>query len=421
MALGLSLPALDLPTLQFVTFLLSIATGILFMLDALRRDEAESPRWWSLAFLLATFSPVLYLLASRSAQLAVLYPLGNAVATLAFAMVWSGARRFYGRSVQWVAVFGGPAVLLWGTWLFARPLDAWSGGVLFFSLLALYSLMAAREFWQASGLRLPSSIVLAVVAVLHGSFYTARAVALVWLGPTDSQFLAWFGPQVSTTEMLVLIVVASFLMVSLGKERSEIALHRAATRDGLTQAFNRPEFTRLAREQLRRHGAARAPVALLLLDLDHFKRINDTYGHPFGDTVLLLFARTASQQLRADDIFGRYGGEEFALFLPGVGANEAQTIAERVREAFERSARMVQGETVAATVSIGIACDERSRGELSSLVQRADRALYQAKAAGRNRCVRYTPETAMPVVDPRVDRTEVPDVATPPLHVAAGG
>ncbi|MGD1327056.1 hypothetical protein ACNHE5_19455 [Pandoraea pnomenusa] len=89
MALGLSLPALDLPTLQFVTFLLSIATGILFMLDALRRDEAESPRWWSLAFLLATFSPVLYLLAARSSRLAILYPLGNAVATLAFA--WYGA------------------------------------------------------------------------------------------------------------------------------------------------------------------------------------------------------------------------------------------------------------------------------------------------------------------------------------------
>lgn len=410
MALGLSLPALDLPTLQFVTFLLSIATGILFMLDALRRDEAESPRWWSLAFLLATFSPVLYLLAARSSRLAILYPLGNAVATLAFAMVWSGARRFYARDVQWVAVFGGPAVLLWGTWLFARPLDAWSGGVLFYALLACYSLMAAREFWQASGLRLPSSAVLAVVAVLHGGFYTARAVALVWLGASDPVFLVWFGPQVSTTEMLVLIVVASFLMVSLGKERSEIALHRAATRDGLTQTFNRPEFTRRAREQIRRHGA---PVALLLLDLDHFKRINDTYGHPFGDTVLRLFARTAAQQLRADDIFGRYGGEEFALFLPGVGASEAQAIAERVREAFERAARTVQGEPVAATVSIGIACEERSRGELSSLVQRADRALYQAKADGRNRCVRYTPETAMPSVEARVD--------VPPLRSAAGG
>lgn len=409
MALGLSLPALDLPTLQFVTFLLSIATGILFMLDALRRDESESPRWWSLAFLLATFPPILYLLAARGPRLAVLYPLGNAVATLAFAMVWSGARRFHARSVQWVAVFGGPAVLLWGTWLFARPLDAWSGGVLFFALLALYSLLAAKEFWQASGSRLPSSIVLTVVAVLHGSFYTARAVALVWLGPDDPRFMVGFGPEVATTEMLVLIVVASFLMVSLGKERSEIALHRAATRDGLTQTFNRPEFIRLAREQLRRHGAVRAPVALLLLDLDHFKRINDTYGHPFGDTVLLLFARTASQQLRSDDIFGRYGGEEFALFLPGVGAPEAQSIAERVREAFAQAGRIVQGEPVGATVSIGIACEERSRGELSSLVQRADRALYQAKAAGRNRCVRYTPETAMPTAEPA------------PLRIASGG
>jgi len=237
--------------------------------------------------------------------------------------------------------------------------------------------------------------------VLHGSFYTARAVALVWLGPTDAQFLAWFGAQVATTEMLVLIVVASFLMVSLGKERSEIALHRAATRDGLTQAFNRPEFTRLAREQMRRHGTARTPVALLLLDLDHFKRINDTYGHPFGDTVLLLFARTAAQQLRSDDIFGRYGGEEFALFLPGVSVTEALTIAERVREAFERAGRTVQGEAVAATVSIGVACDERARGELSSLVQRADRALYQAKAAGRNRCVRYAPETAITMTEAR--------------------
>lgn len=392
MALGLSLPALDLPTLQFMTFLLSIATGILFMLDALRRDEADSPRWWSLAFLLATFTPVLYLLAARSEALAILYPLGNAVATLAFAMVWSGARRFHGRGVLWVTVFGGPAVLLWGTWLFSRPLGAWSGATLFFSLLAGYSVLAAREFWQTSSTRLPSSILLSVVALLHGVFYGARAAAFSAWGPDDVRFLHWFGAEVATAEMLLLIVVASFLMVSLGKERSEIALHRAATRDGLTQAFNRLEFTRQARDQLRRHANARRPVSMLLLDLDHFKRINDTFGHPFGDVVLVLFARTAAAQLRSDDVFGRYGGEEFALFLPGVSEIEAQAVAERVRAAFEKAGQYVQGEVVDATVSIGVACDDRARGDLSALVQRADRALYQAKAAGRNRCERYAPD-----------------------------
>lgn len=399
--MALQMPTLDLPTLQFVTFLLSTCTGVLFMLDAFRHDDSDSPRWWSLAFLLATFAPVLYMVASHGTQLSILYPLGNAVSTLAFAMVWSGARRFYGRSVLWVLVFGGPAVLLWGTWLFSRPLGAWSGATLYFVLMACYSAMAAREFLQSPGLRLPSSVVLSVLAVAHGIFYAARAVAVVWLGEGGETFHRWFGAEVATTEMLVLIVVASFLMVSLGKERSESALHRAATRDGLTQTFNRLEFTRLAREQMRRHASLRAPVSLLLLDLDHFKRINDTYGHPFGDTVLTLFSRTASAQLRSDDIFGRYGGEEFALFLPGVSEIEALSVAERVRAAFERVGEYVQGEPVGATVSIGVACDLSSRGDLSALVQRADRALYQAKAAGRNRAERYVPETA-PVMDETV-------------------
>lgn len=245
---------------------------------------------------------------------------------------------------------------------------------------------------------------------------------------------AW-APASDTFNVITSLPMVILYPVALGKVTYDLAqklsqrsreMEYLSRHDGLTGLLNRRAWEqRLA--DIHEHCAHTGqPACLVLMDLDHFKRINDTYGHPFGDTVLLLFARTASQQLRADDIFGRYGGEEFALFLPGVGANEAQTIAERVREAFERSARTVQGEAVAATVSIGIACDERSRGELSSLVQRADRALYHAKAAGRNRCVRYTPETAMPVVDPsahradRGDRVEPAEVATPSLQAAAG-
>ncbi len=130
-----------------------------------------------------------------------------------------------------------------------------------------------------------------------------------------------------------------------------------------------------------RQAKHREPVSVLMFDLDHFKSINDRFGHPFGDEVLRTFASTASSSLRAGDLVGRFGGEEFVAMLPGNLA-EASIAADRVRLAFQAAASVVSGQKVDATVSIGVA----SGGiDVPGLIASADVALYRAKANGRNR------------------------------------
>ena len=132
-----------------------------------------------------------------------------------------------------------------------------------------------------------------------------------------------------------------------------------------------------------RQARKRMPVSVLGFDLDHFKSINDRFGHAVGDDALKLFARTASASMRATDVIGRLGGEEFVAILPGSAA-DARIVAERVRLAFRLVGVEISGHSIGATVSVGVAA-AAAPVEIASLLGRADAALYRAKANGRNR------------------------------------
>lgn len=166
----------------------------------------------------------------------------------------------------------------------------------------------------------------------------------------------------------------------------EQALYDAATTDALTGARNRTAFARDARQQVslcRRNGL---DLTVGMCDADHFKQVNDRYGHPGGDFVLQELARVVRGEIRDEDLFARYGGEEFVLALPRIGAVAARECFERIRKAIEDHEFRYEGRTIAVTVSIGI-CTRRG-GDMRSvdeLVEIADRALYRAKRAGRNR------------------------------------
>ena len=124
---------------------------------------------------------------------------------------------------------------------------------------------------------------------------------------------------------------------------------------------------------------------LLLFDLDGFKRINDTFGHHVGDRVLTTFCGVATAALRPDDLFGRLGGEEFAALLPQTSLDEGLAVAERIRSDFEATTLEVGANTLAATVSVGVAMSIDPSPNLADMIEAADRALYRAKANGRNR------------------------------------
>jgi diguanylate cyclase (GGDEF)-like protein len=139
----------------------------------------------------------------------------------------------------------------------------------------------------------------------------------------------------------------------------------------------------LAEAELARAARYQHPICLAMLDLDHFKSINDRFGHAVGDDALKLFAKTASASMRGTDVFGRLGGEEFVAILPGTAA-DARLVAERVRLAFRLAGDEISGHRIAATVSVGIA-EAAAPVEIASLLARADAALYRATANGRNR------------------------------------
>jgi len=169
---------------------------------------------------------------------------------------------------------------------------------------------------------------------------------------------------------------------------------QAVFADHLTGVANRRGFFHAAELELARTRRLPRPVALVLFDLDFFKRVNDTYGHPVGDAVLRAFADTLRSTFRAVDVVARLGGEEFAALLPSTDVAQACAVARRLLAAVEGLTVRVDGAAVRFTVSAGVAAWDAELGSIDDLQKRADRALYAAKATGRNRVVCWAADLA---------------------------
>ncbi|SDS34414.1 sensor domain-containing diguanylate cyclase [Pseudomonas fuscovaginae UPB0736] len=171
------------------------------------------------------------------------------------------------------------------------------------------------------------------------------------------------------------------------KKLLEDELQRLATTDVLTGSSNRRHFFECAHREFEQARLQGSPLAFLLLDIDDFKQINDTYGHPAGDQVLQRIAETGRSALRSGDLFGRIGGEEFAALLPGCAPDMALMIAERLQREIQRLAFNQEGENFGTTVSQGLTNLTAEDELLDSLFARADGAMYQAKRQGKNQIV----------------------------------
>lgn len=166
----------------------------------------------------------------------------------------------------------------------------------------------------------------------------------------------------------------------------EYELEKQATTDSLTGIFNRGHFLKCAQIELDRAQRYNHALVLLMLDIDHFKQINDSYGHRVGDETLRQFSRLCQENLRSTDVFGRIGGEEFAILLPETDPKTAENVAQRLRQELSQLIIPTEKNSVHFTVSIGLALLRRN-DDIDSLMQRADTALYQAKREGRNRVI----------------------------------
>jgi diguanylate cyclase (GGDEF)-like protein len=170
----------------------------------------------------------------------------------------------------------------------------------------------------------------------------------------------------------------SFGFLTMVTQRLVVRLREASMLDALTGLFNRRAMNEALHRAWLRHRRTRAPLAALVIDLDHFKRINDTRGHAAGDAVLARVAGLLQAQLRAEDVLGRAGGEEFWLVLPDTSRAHALALAERLRQ-------QVADATLGTTCSVGVALAEEGDLDAGQLIARADAALYRAKDGGRNR------------------------------------
>lgn len=191
-------------------------------------------------------------------------------------------------------------------------------------------------------------------------------------------------------------VVALNLLGAMGfilmiMERCDREIRKLAMTDSLTHVMNRRAFLDTAEKQIAAAHRQRQPLALLMIDIDHFKRINDSYGHPAGDTVLIRITELLGAQLRKQDVIGRYGGEEFCVLLPSTNETGAIALAEKLRCAVESTPMQLGKHSVPVTISLGVAaCNtvcEECHPDFDALLQDADRALYLAKSKGRNRTV----------------------------------
>ena len=183
--------------------------------------------------------------------------------------------------------------------------------------------------------------------------------------------------------------VRGFVVVSRDiteRKRSEDDMKRLATVDPLTGAYNRRQGDALLAAEFSRRARYRRPFAILMLDIDHFKAVNDRFGHSGGDAVLCELVQTCAKVLRSIDMVARWGGEEFLIVLPEIDAGNAMSTAERLRAAIEATEVVAPGgETIRFTVSIGVAAPENESPD--ELLRRSDVALYSAKTGGRNRVI----------------------------------
>lgn len=229
-----------------------------------------------------------------------------------------------------------------------------------------------------------ATILLVTVAAILASL--AVSTAVMWLG--------FGGPNgVSTLVSVVvpLVCAPGFTYVQMHLvqrlQRAQTELHRLSVTDELTGAFNRRHFFSLAGFEQGRAPRYQAPYAMALLDIDDFKRVNDLYGHLAGDAVLQRVVDTCHQMIRASDVFARFGGEEFVLFLPQTDAQAAAELAERLRRHVAQQPVRWGMHELHLTVSVGVAAFSAPAASLHQLVMAADRALYIAKAAGKNQCI----------------------------------
>ncbi|MEH2510949.1 diguanylate cyclase (GGDEF)-like protein [Nitrobacteraceae bacterium AZCC 1564] len=381
------MPLLYIPTIYVLMLSVMVLLGALTFFAWLQNRAIRALAWWSGAVLV--MAAAIGLLCFRGV-IPDVYSVDLAYVVLftGCALMLEGARCFEGERPSPVVLLAGVLVWIAACQIPALYNSATARMIIVSAAVGLYSLGCACVLWRGRAEPLLSRWPLIVLTALGGGLFLVRIpLAVVYplaeapIASVDALRSFWFA--IVSTFTLLYIIAINYLFLALTKERSELAHKRASMTDALTGLANRRAFMECAGQRL--NARASGTVAFLLFDLDWFKAINDSHGHSMGDRVLQLFAHTLSANLPRDSLAGRLGGEEFAAVLSVPDQQAMIAAAERVRESFAAAARVVDGIPIAATVSIGLAHADGRPADIAALCERADKALYRAKALGRNR------------------------------------
>jgi diguanylate cyclase (GGDEF)-like protein len=410
---------LDVQTLSVVTVFVTALLGALLVFAGLQNRTIRAPMWWGAAHIVGASG--LGLLSSRGAAPDfVTTDVANALVLLGYGLTWSGARIFDGRKVRPLLVLLVPAVWLV---LCRVPAFAADGNLLIVvvsTTLALLALLTADELWRGRDEPLMSRWPLVIVLLAHAAVLLARVPAAL-LSATFAADTLMRGLSFALLAFgtLLFTVVMAFLQLNMTKERTELKHKINSLVDPLSGVANRRAFLDGATRLLAEREVEPEPLAVLLFDLDHFKQINDRFGHAVGDAVLQTFAATATTTLGADILFARIGGEEFASCVPVGDLDEGYAIADRVRRNFAAAAARFGNAELMPTVSVGVTLGCDRRADVLDLLSIVDRALYRAKEYGRNRVETEVPaepdagDTALtapsivPIIGPAIAATSI--------------
>jgi diguanylate cyclase (GGDEF)-like protein len=377
---------LDVNTLFLVTIYVEAILGLLLLFAWVQNTAIHAVAWWGFADLLRAASVVLFGMFGSVSDL-ISIDLANAMLFTAFALTWTGARVFDHRRPLPILMFGGAAL-----WLVVSRIPAianwWDLRVLLSSgIITAYTWATAYEFWRGRSEALVSRWPAIFMLFAHGALYLLRTpfgARLPW-SPTSNEVFDSVWMTVLSFEALLFTISIAFILLAMAKERTEHRHKTAALIDPLTGIANRRAFLQDSAAQLKRQAADPHPIAVMLLDLDNFKSINDRFGHAVGDRVLMRFAEVANGCMRRADLFGRLGGEEFAAVLVDATRERALTVAEQIRTSFANATYELDGRPIVTTVSIGVVISYDAVLDISALLAQADHALYRAKDNGRNR------------------------------------
>jgi diguanylate cyclase (GGDEF)-like protein len=376
---------LDVQTLAVVTVFVTALLGALLVFAGLQNRAVRAPMLWGAAYIVSAIGLAL-ITTHGSAPDWVSINVSNALVLFGNGLIWAGARMFDQRPVRASLVVAAPAI-----WLMACAVPAFAADlnlrvVYVSAVMAMLAAATAEEFWHGRSEALMSRWPTVCALLAYAAALLARIPATLLSPILEGQSLmSGVSFALLAFGTLLFTVVLAFLLLNMTKERTELAHKVASLIDPLSGVPNRRAFLDGASRLQAQQRLDFEPLAVFLFDLDRFKQINDQLGHGTGDTVLQIFAGTATRTLGSHNLLGRIGGEEFAAMLPVGDIGEAEAIADRVRRNFETAAAEHGVEGLHPSVSVGVTLGWDPQVPVSVLLAAADQTLYRAKANGRNR------------------------------------